>query len=302
MRVLLPMLIVAASVVPVFAQDAAPPQPTRSTPADMSTPEALAPGSYRIPGTQANPLAAPETSPAVAMSLSPKQTDVTPAQLLPKPIKDDRNYSYTLFDLLEYRPKGRDSDVRFDVEGWYGSDYRRFVYKTEGEIATRSNDYNTEFQFLSSRLRKPYTSLQYGLRLEAKKFGGANVVRPQAVIGIESLVPYKFSLDTALYLDPQGHVMADFTGTKDILLSQRLILQGRLEAQAGLQNVERFGLGSGLRNTEVGLRLRYEIKREFAPYIGISYNRAYGRTASFVRQEGGDTAQWRFVAGVRAWF
>jgi copper resistance protein B len=285
-----------------LAQNDPPPQPTRETPADGSTPGTQQPGAYRIPGTEPNPLAPPETSPAVALPISPTQTNVTPAQPLPLSIKDNRNYSFTLFDILEYRPKGKDSDVRFDVEGWYGSDYRRFVYKTEGEIATRTKEYQGELQLLSSRLRKPYTSLQYGLRLEAKRSGGANVVRPQAVIGIESLVPYKFSVDTALYLDPNGNLMADFTGTKDILLTQRLILQGRLEAQAGLQEVERFGVGSGLRNTEVGLRLRYEIKREFAPYIGVSYERAYGGTASFIREDGGKVAQWRFVAGVRAWF
>lgn len=302
MRVLLPTLILAASVLPALAQDGPPPQPTRDTPADMSTPDAQAPGSYRIPGAGPNPLAAPENSPAVAMPISPVQTNVTPAQPLPPPIKDDRAYSFTLLDLLEYRPKGRDSDVRFDVEGWYGRDYRRFVYKTEGKVAIHTNDYEGELQLLSSRLRKPYTSFQYGLRLEAKKFGGANVARPQAVIGVESLAPYKFSLDTALYLDPKGHLMADFTGTKDILLTQRLILQGRLNAQAGLQEVERFGVGAGLRSAEAGLRLRYEIKREFAPYIGISYNRAYGRTATYVRQDGGEVAQWRFVTGVRAWF
>jgi copper resistance protein B len=301
MRVLLLTCIVAASALPALAQEP-PPQPTRDPAADMSTPEAQAPGGYRIPGTAPNPLAAPEASPAVAMPLSPVQTNVTPAQPMPPAIKDNRNYSFTLFDVFEYRPKGKDSDVRFDVEGWAGGDYRRFVYKTEGEIALHGNDYEGELQLLSSRLRKPYTSLQYGLRLEAKKYGGANVVRPQAVIGLESLAPYKFHLDTALYVDPKGHVMADFTGSKDILLTQRLILQGRLEAQAGLQEVERFGFGSGLRSTELGLRLRYEIKREFAPYIGISYFRAYGGTANFIRRDGGDPAKWRFVAGIRAWF
>jgi copper resistance protein B len=261
---------------------------------DGSTP--TAPGVYAIPGTAQNPTPTPDNAP-VEM-----QTDVTPAQKMPLPIRDDRKYSMTLFDLLEYRPKGKDSDVRWDIESWHGGDYKRFVVKTEGEIATRSNDYNAEFQLLRSRLRKPYTELQYGLRLQAKRYKDGHIARPQAVLALESRVPYNFDVETSLYLDPKGNLSGDFTATKDILLSQRLILQGRLEAAAALQSVERFGVGRGLNSIETGLRLRYEIKREFAPYIGISYNRSYGQTASFIREDGGKVAQWRFVAGVRAWF
>lgn len=261
---------------------------------DGSTP--TAPGVYAIPGTTQNPTPATNDAPVEL------QTNITPAQKMPLPIHDDRSYSYTLFDLLEYRPKGKDSDVRFDVEGWYGRDYKRFVYKTEGEISTRSNDYNADFQLLRSRLRKPYTELQYGLRLQAQRYKDGHIARPQAVLALESRVPYNFDLETSLYLDPKGNLSGDFTATKDILLSQRLILQGRLEAEAALQSVERFGVGRGLNSIETGLRLRYEIKREFAPYIGISYNRSYGQTASFIREDGGKVAQWRFVTGIHAWF
>ncbi len=297
MRVLFPALIVAASALPTFAQEP-PPQPTKSTAPHGST---APPGAYRIPGTQPNPLASPESSPAVAMPISPTQTDVTPAQPLPSPMHDDRSYSMTLFDLLEYRPDGKESSVNWDIESWRGGDYRRFVIKSEGEISTRSNDYDGDLQLLVSRLRKPYTELQYGLRLQARKFNGANVARPQAVLGLESRTPYNYEIETALYLDPKGNLSADFTATKDILLTQRLILQGRLEAAAGLQEVERFGFGSGLRSIETGVRLRYEIKREFAPYIGVSYGKSFGQTASYIRQDGGDPAQWRFVTGVHGW-
>ena len=301
MKKFLPTLLVTASgVLPLtaFAQDP-PPQPTRSISGDVIAPP---PGTYRIPGTEPNVPATPDTAPTAAMPIAPTQTNVTPAQPLPPPVKDDRLYTFTLFDLLEYRGKGSDSDVRWDIEGWHGGDYRRFVFKTEGERSTVGNDYNADLQFLASRLTKPYTELQYGLRLQARRFNGANVARPQAVLGLESLTPYNYHLETDLYLDTQGNLSGDFIATKDILLTQRLILQGRLEATAGLQEVERFGFGSGLRDIETGLRLRYEIKREFAPYIGISYGKSYGRTATYMRQSGGDPSQVRFVAGVRAWF
>ena len=256
-----------------------------------------APGSYRIPGTTPNPQAA--TS---ANATAPIQTDVSPAQPLPPPIHDDKVYSYTLFDLLEYRPNGSDSDVRWDIESWRGKDFRRFFIKTEGERSTIGDDYDADLQLLASRLVKPFTEFQYGVRLEGRKFRGANVVRPQAVVGVEARVPYNYEIESALYLDPHGNLSADFTATKDLLLTQRLILQGRFEANAALQEVERFGLGSGVNNVELGARLRYEIRREFAPYLGISYSKSYGRTATYLRQSGDEPSQLRFVAGVHAWF
>lgn len=259
--------------------------------------QSVAPGVYAIPGTAPGTAA---TSPVLPPA--PLQTDVTPAQPLPAPIHDDRAYSMTLFDLLEYRPKGADSSVNWDIESWHGGDYRRFVFKTEGEVGTRSGDYDTDFQLLSSQLKHPFLELQYGARLQTRKFRGANVARPQAVLGLEALVPYNYRVESALYLDPKGNLSADFTGTKDVLFTQRLILQGRLEANAAVQGVDRFGMGSGLNNLELGFRLRYEIRREFAPYIGVSFSQSYGRTASFIRQEGGSPSQTRFVAGVRAWF
>ena len=304
MRKLMVLAALAVSITaPVWAQDSAPtkppPQPTQSTSGDVKTPP---PGSYRIPGTEPNVPLTPDTSPVAAMPLSPTQTDVSPAQQLTPPIHDDRLYNFTLFDLLEYRPRGSDSDVRWDIESWRGRDYRRFVFKTEGERSTIGNDYNADLQFLASRLTKPYTELQYGLRVQARQFNGANVVRPEAVIGLEARVPYNYGIETALYLDPKGKLSGDFTATKDILITQRLVLQGRLEGAAGVQEVERFGFGSGLRSLETGLRLRYEIKREFAPYIGISYGKNFGGTANIIQRNGGETSQVRFVAGVRAWF
>ena len=115
-------------------------------------------------------------------------------------------------------------------------------------------------------------------------------------------MPYKYELQTALFIDPHGNISAEAKAEKDFKITQRLILQPRIEAGAALQQVDRFGIGSGLTDMSLGLRLRYEISREFAPYIGITYEKSFGKTASFVRQDGGDPSQWRFVTGVRMWF
>jgi copper resistance protein B len=122
------------------------------------------------------------------------------------------------------------------------------------------------------------------------------------VIGIEGLVPYDYNVEAALFIAQNGAVSARLSFTKDLLLTQRLILQGRFETNAAIQRVEEFTTGSGLNNLEFGTRLRYEIRRWFAPYVGVSFDKSVGETASLVRQDAGDPSQIRFAVGVRAWF
>jgi copper resistance protein B len=263
----------------------------------------LAPGLYPIPGMIQNPAVAPQTGIQLQRGRIRTQPNLAPGVRLPPPVMDFKKYSYTLFDVFEYRPKGNSSDFRWDIEGWRGGDFRRTWFKTEGQRNTSLKaDYDIDFQLLTSRLIKPYTELQFGARLEAQKYRQANVARPMAVVTLQSLVPYNYETQTSLFVDPRGNVSARFAATKDTLVTQRLILQSRFESNAAIQQVERFTTGPGLNNLELGFRLRYEIKREFAPYIGISFDRSFGRTASLVRRDGGNTNQTRFVLGVRAWF
>jgi copper resistance protein B len=260
------------------------------------------PGAHLIPGTKPNPLAAPDSVPGPAMGKVLLQPGTKMTDHYDHTMHDNASYSKTLIDLLEYRPDGADSDVRWDIERWQGEDYHRWWIKTEGERNIHNGDYDAEFQLLKSELTHPYTEFQYGLRLQTQGHDGTNIARPQAVVGFQSLMPYNYELESALYVDLHGNISASVKAEKDILITQKLILQPRLEADAALQQVERFGVGSGLNNVSLGLRLRYEIRREFAPYIGVTYEKAFGKTASFMRQDGGDTGQWRFVAGVRMWF
>ena len=88
----------------------------------------------------------------------------------------------------------------------------------------------------------------------------------------------------------------------ELLLTQRLILQPRLETEIAGQEVEKFGVGEGFNDIELGLRLRYEIRREFAPYIGVSWTRLLGNTADFARREGDEVDNLAFVVGVRLWW
>ena len=257
-------------------------------------------GLYGIPGAAA-PTEAPRPD-GVHLKGLHTQPNLKPGRL-PKPVMDSQTYSYTLFDVLEYRPKGNSSDFRWDIEGWRGGDFKRIWFKTEGQQNSAFKaDYDIDFQLLSSRLIGPYTSLQFGGRLEAQKYFDANVARPQAVAAIQTLVPYNYETQASLFIDPRANLSLRASATKDTLFTQRIVLQSRLETNLALQRVDRFTTGAGLNNLEFGLRLRYEIRREFAPYIGISFDRSFGGTASLVRAQGGDTSQTRFNLGVRAWF
>jgi copper resistance protein B len=233
--------------------------------------------------------------------------NVSPQRDWPSPVNDQKNHLFTLFDVLEYRPQTgggeRTSDYRWDVEGWYGGDYNRLWFKSEGQRDSAFKaDYDVDFQLLYSRFIQKYYDVQIGPRVETQTFRGRNETRGLGVIGIEGLVPYNYEIESALFIDQNGAVSARLSLTKDLLLTQRLILQTRVETNGAVQRVEKFTTGSGLNNLEGGFRLRYEIRREFAPYVGISLDRSFGETATLVRQDGGNPSQIRFVVGVRAWF
>ena len=220
----------------------------------------------------------------------------------PDPVNDRQRYTFLLADLLEYRPRAGSDDFRWDVEGWYGGDYNRLWLKSEGEQNTAFKaDYDIDVQLLYGRFVRKYYDFQAGVRLETQTFRRANVTRGLAVIGLEGLVPYSFEIESALFIDQNANISARFSATKELLMTQRLILQPRIETNAAVQRVERFTTGAGLNNLELGLRLRYEIWRKFAPYVGASFEWSFFGTADLVRADGGDPNQVRVVLGARVW-
>jgi copper resistance protein B len=218
------------------------------------------------------------------------------------PVADQPRYLFLSAEVLEYRPGAGADDFRWDVSGWYGGDYDRIWFKSEGERNTAFKaDFDVDFQLLYGRFVWKYYDFQVGARLETQTFRDATVTRGLAVVGLEGLIPYAVELESALFLDQNANVSARLSLTKDLLLTQRLILQPRLETNAAVQRVERFTTGPGLNNLELGFRMRYEIWRKFGPYFGMSFDWSFFDTADLVRQEGGDPSQARFVAGIRVW-
>lgn len=198
-------------------------------------------------------------------------------------------------DLLEWAPNG--DRYSWEVEGWYGGDINRFVFKTEGEGQSREGVEAAEVQLLYSRAVARYTDVQAGIRYDLEPRS-----RAYATLAVDAMFPYWFEAEGSLFLSEKGDLLARVEGSYDFRLTQRLILQPRAELEFAAQDIPESDIGSGLSTGELGLRLRYEIRREFAPYIGVSYERAFGDTADFVRAHGEDVKSTRFVVGLRAWF
>lgn len=186
----------------------------------------------------------------------------------------------------------------WDADGWYGGDINRLWVKSEGEGAFGRSIEKAEVQALYSRAVGPYFNLQGGVRYDFKP----NPSRVYAVAGFEGLAPSFFDVEGALFLSNKGELMARLEGTYDQRITQRLILQPRAEVNFAAQSTRSLGVGSGLSDAELGLRLRYDIRREFAPYVGVQYRRAFGDTRRFLRDEGERAGGWSLLTGVRVWF
>jgi copper resistance protein B len=221
----------------------------------------------------------------------------------PEPIEDNPIIFLLLFDQLEYRTNDGSGALNWDAEGRIGGDYNRIWLKTEGE-QNLSDDGGgeAELQLLYSRLISPYFDVQAGFRHDEIYGAGSDRSRNFGVISIQGLGIYWFELEFTAFVSEDGDFSARLTGEYDFLLTQRLVLQPRLETEVALQEVEEFGVGKGFNDIELGLRLRYEILREFAPYIGISWETKLGETADLARREGDDIDSFSVVLGVRMWF
>jgi copper resistance protein B len=206
-------------------------------------------------------------------------------------------FSMVRAETLEYRRAGGHDGYSWDAEAWVGGDINRFVAKTRGEGGEDGLE-GAELQALYARAVGPYFNLQAGVRTDLEP----RPRRSYAVIGVEGLAPYWFEVEGHAFVSEKGEVSARFEADYDILITQRLILQPDVEIELSAQDVPELGLGAGLTEWEAGLRLRYEIRREFAPYVGISYTRKVGDTAGLARTAGQPAGSTAVVVGIRTWF
>ncbi len=211
--------------------------------------------------------------------------------------EDDPLLLMGILDQLEMRDTGGDNALSWSAQGWVGKDLRKLWFKTEGKRSGGATD-EAELQFLYSKAIARYWDLQFGVRHDFEP----SPSQSWAVIGVPGLAPYFFETDIALFIGDSGRTALRFESEYELLLTQRLILTPEIEVNFYGQDDADLGLGSGLSDLELGLRLRYEIRREFAPYIGIDWSNLFGNTKDFARSAGKSTSEAQLVIGLRVWF
>ncbi|MFE8069970.1 copper resistance protein B [Marinobacteraceae bacterium S3BR75-40.1] len=221
----------------------------------------------------------------------------------PEPVKEYYTGS-VLFDRLEVaRTENDDNRAVWDMLGWWGGDSHRLVFKSEGEN-TQNDGEPTDLEsaeLLYGYRLTPYWSLQAGLGTRGELSSDADLEN-YAVVSFMGLAPYWFEMDNSLVLNEEGDLQFIGEAEYDVQLSQASYLQPRMELTANLNESEEYERPSGFSNLRLGLRYRHEIIREFAPYIGVFWDRALGNTADQLSDRGDDTDEAGMVIGARLWF
>ncbi len=242
----------------------------------------------------------PVTAPSPAASVPPlSDADRAAAfpDLPPHAMHQGGSNFLFLADQLEWQDADEGSALAWDISGWYGGDIDRLAFRSEGE-RTDGHTEEAELQLLWSHAIGPWWETVAGVRQDFKPGS------PQtwAAFGVQGMPLFGLETEATAFLGEGGQSALRLEAEYDILLTQRWVLQPTAEINLHGRNDEARGVGSGLSDAGFGLRLRYEINRQFAPYIGVTWNRAYGNTADLLRDEDEDVSDTRLVAGIRFWF
>lgn len=205
--------------------------------------------------------------------------------------------SWVQIDRLEAQLRNGSDSLVWDVQAYVGGPTKRWWFKSEGEAEFGGSIEDAEIQALWSRAIGPFWDVQLGLRQDV-----AGPSTTHAVVGVQGLSPYMFEIDAALFVSHRGDVTARIEAEVDQRITTKLILQPRAEINLAAQDIPWLGIGGGIDEIEVGLRLRYEIRREFAPYIGVEQSWRTGSGADFARAAGDDASSTNLIAGIRFWF
>lgn len=211
-------------------------------------------------------------------------------------MEDNAPVSMALLDELEWHEIDDHDAVHWDGRFWYGDDYDKAWLRSEGNRV--AGEYQGLAELFWDRIVARWWHVQAGVRHDF----GEGPARTWAAFGVQGLAPYWFEVEATVYAGEEGRTAARFSGEYELFITQRLILQPKIEFDLYGKDDPSNGLGSGLADSELGLRLRYELRREFAPYVGLVWTRLFGETADFARAEGRDADDLQFVAGLRVWF
>jgi len=210
---------------------------------------------------------------------------------------DDPFVTKVMIDAFEVaQNKAGDNTLTLEADAWLGYDLHKLWLKTDLEMSGGKLE-EGEIQALYSRGISPYWDVQAGVRKDFKPVG-----REWAVVGMKGTAPYLFDIDTSFALGKNGQTNARFNAEYELMLTQKVVLAPELDLSFYGKDDEEAGAGSGFSQASVGLRLGYEVKREFTPYVGLRWSKKFGNTADFARAEGEDVSDTQLVLGIEAWF
>lgn len=263
----------------------------------------MAPAEPQEPGEPAPAQAAMGNAPAPATPSDHAADRIFPAKRMAAAraaMMDEMRFSTAtiMVDEFELRAGKHGEGYAWDAEAWYGGDIDRVALATEGEGETGRSPGHAEVRAAWRHALDPWFNLELGVRHDIRP----DPERSYAMIGIEGLAPYWFEVEGQLFLSNKGDAHARVEASYDQRLTQYLILQPKLEVNAAFQDVPELRIGAGLEAVELGARLRYQFAPEFAPYVGVTWERKVGRSADYAREFGERPAQVQAVLGVRAWF
>ena len=231
----------------------------------------------------------------------PRQSAIMPAMdniAAMQPMVDSGVFAHATLDKFEGRIGGGQNAFRWDGQAWIGTDYDKLRLKSEGFALGKGRIEDGRHELLYDRALSTYVDLQAGLRTDWDSRTG----RTWAALGLQGLAPLFFDYEVTGYLSDNGHAALRLAASYDLLLTQRLVLQPTVEMNFYSKTDPGRKVGAGLSDMDAGIRLRYEITRKFAPYIGVAYGGRFGQTARFARQDGEGTTEVQFVFGIRSWF
>ncbi len=245
------------------------------------------------------------------MTMGPMQGGSPPPNARSPDYSDGVGYgSMKVMDMADNAPLGmllidqleafRDRDANgqsWEAEGWYGNDENKLWVRTEGE-RSRGTLEDGDLEAFWNHNIATYWSTQLGGRQDL----GEGPNRSWAAFGVQGLAPYWFEVEATGYVGASGRTAARLRADYDMLFTQRVILQPEAEINLYGENDPQRRIGSGVSDVQFGLRLRYEIRRQFAPYIGVNWVRRIGTTADYARQDHQPILDRQIVAGVRIWF
>ncbi|RUO81172.1 copper resistance protein B [Idiomarina tyrosinivorans] len=213
-------------------------------------------------------------------------------------------FAKVLFDRLEWAaPDQAEQQAVWDMQAWYGNDYNRIVFRSEGGKSTESSA-ATELEraeVMYDRIISPFWSARIGVGTRGE-LSSDSEMENYAVLALNGLAPYWFEMDHSLLINDEGDAQLISEVEYDVMLSQIDYLQPRVELTTNITDSEKYDRHGGLSHLRVGLRYRHEFAREFAPYIGVYWDKSLGQTANQLQQQGQGTSDWGFVIGARLWF